>query len=169
MKKKSILITSAVVVLFLFLGTILIRNQQDAWLCKEGTWVRKGSPRVSQPTTPCKGNRIEEEMPTIPPDSIVVSFYRLIQKDKSQFEKDGYKKNPYLADSFKMNIAKNPTLNPFLCSDKPLTNYALTKSSIIHRKAIVQTQQSFDIEKKIVPFELEAIGKEWKIINIKCP
>lgn len=162
--------------LFIFTGILLVailaftlfKGSQDKWICKEGEWIRQGSPKTSQPTTECKGKRIGEEMPAIPPDSTVASFYTWIQKEENTPD-DAYKTNPYLADNFKKRLSQSSTTNPFLCSDQKLTSYKLSKSSITDRKAIVQTEQSFDTEKKLVPFELEAVGKEWKITNIECP
>ena len=55
--KRNILIALAVVVVLglLAAGLVLLRGNEDTWLCSNGQWVKHGNPSAPQPTTPCGG------------------------------------------------------------------------------------------------------------------
>src|SRR5882724_6457887 len=166
--KKILLISFGILVIFI-ISIILFQKPKDKCICKDGQWIRFGSPTTSQPTTPCTGKRTGPELPAIPPDSAVVSLYTWILKEDDVIANEAYKKSPYLADSFKQIISQKKSSNPFFCQDKPLINYKILKSSTNQTKATVTIEQTFEAEKVTVPLELQAVNKKWIITAIKCP
>ncbi len=52
MSKKSLIIL--IIGLFVLIGLLLlIRGEEDTWLCVDGDWVKHGVPRAPKPTKPC--------------------------------------------------------------------------------------------------------------------
>lgn len=46
-------IIALLVLVFMLLGFLALRGQEDTWRCQAGQWVKHGNPSASQPTTPC--------------------------------------------------------------------------------------------------------------------
>ncbi len=36
-------------------GVIMLRGNEDSWICSDGAWTKHGQPRAAMPTTPCPG------------------------------------------------------------------------------------------------------------------
>ena len=172
---KKILIVFGIIVLLAVGFGIFIKTQQDVWICRDGQWIRKGSPKTNPPHSPCAGKSTTVELPTIPPDSTVVSFYTWLNKTEDVLTNESYKNSPYLTDSYKQKLPQNissntePNYNPFTCTTQNPTSYKITKSTTKQTTAVVLIEQTFPTEKKSIPIELQAKGKNWKINNIKCP
>ncbi len=67
MNKKLIIILAVIIVIIGLVGILLLlRGDEDTWLCQNGQWVKHGNPSASQPTTGC-GNQTEQ------PDIIVTT------------------------------------------------------------------------------------------------
>lgn len=56
MKAKKILIVLGVLLL-LAIVFILVRGDEDAWICENGGWVRHGNPKSAMPTAGCLDNQ----------------------------------------------------------------------------------------------------------------
>jgi len=176
MKKNNIIIVGIFLLVILILGAILLKGgAKDKWICKNGQWIRQGSPKVSQPRTPCQGARMGQELPEIPPDSTVVSFYSWLIKNTDAISTGSYKTSPYLADSYKQKIpqlissAQSSTYNPFVCSDEQLKSYKMSKSSVKDHTGLVNVEATFGTGEKPILVQLQTQGKSWKIQNITCP
>lgn len=52
-KKLSTILVVIVVIMGLVGVLLLLRGQEDTWLCQNGQWVKHGNPARPQPTTPC--------------------------------------------------------------------------------------------------------------------
>lgn len=167
MKKK--IFFSIGIIFLIIIGLIFFQGKKDKWICKDGLWTRIGSPKFSQPTTPCTGKRKDQELPSIPPDSTVVSFYNLLLKEDNIVTNEAYKNSPYLTDSVKQKI--NPEVGEtqlFFCSDEQPKSYKITQSSTNQTKATVTIEETFEAQKVMVPISLQAVEKQWKITEIKC-
>src|SRR5256885_16876336 len=118
MKKKALFTVALLFLVTVFL-TIFFTEQKNSWICKDGEWVRQGSPKVSQPKTVCPGKNSAIVLPTIPPDSTVVNFYNWLMKNTDALSNGSYKKSPYLTDALKKTVpqlviaAKDTAYNPF--------------------------------------------------------
>ena len=53
---KRIIFIGIIVVIFLAGALILIRGDEDTWICKEGQWIEHGKPLKPMPTELCEGN-----------------------------------------------------------------------------------------------------------------
>ena len=53
MKKTTLYITLALVLIILIFGILRLVTPEDAWLCENGVWVKHGQPAAPQPTTGC--------------------------------------------------------------------------------------------------------------------
>lgn len=146
----------------------------DYWQCKNGEWVRIGSPQISQPKTSCYGKKLEL-LPVVPPDSTIINFYKWLDKQKNTTPNQEYRNNPYVSSSYKKksdqsgNISTNINYNPLICSDQSLISYKILKSSISKFSAKVEVEESFQTNKITIPFDLQAAGGEWQITKITCP
>lgn len=59
--KKNYYVILLFIFLVFFAGLIIwLRSPEDAWVCKDGTWVKHGSPAEPAPTTGC-GEKIQEQ------------------------------------------------------------------------------------------------------------
>lgn len=159
------------VILLILVGTALffVSNPKDAWICKDGEWIRKGSPKTSQPTTPCSGQNTKIKLPVVPPESALVSFYTwLIKEDASALE--SYKTNPNLAESYKISLESliETGNNPFLCSSETLIAITPKKTTLHGAKATLHFEQKFQTETKQAVAEVVAVKDTWEITNISC-
>lgn len=61
MKKltSTLLIISIVILVLVIIATCLVvlRGDEDGWICAEGGWIKHGNPTVSQPTSICQKAR----------------------------------------------------------------------------------------------------------------
>lgn len=82
MKNATTIIVGFIVLL---VGGLLLFNYfqgqgKDAWVCKDGQWVKQGEPKEPMPEGPCeKGERVEDEKPEEEEEEEVV--------DQANFEK----------------------------------------------------------------------------------
>jgi hypothetical protein len=173
--KKTLFIVLGLIILG---GAVLVffqSNRNDIWICQNGEWIRKGSPKTNPPKSECAGQSTTVQLPTIPPDSTVVSFYTWLDKTPDAMTNQAYKNSQYLTDSYKQTVTKLASesaelnYNLFTCSTEKPTSYKITKSTTKQTTAVVLIEQTFASEKKGLPIELQAVGKNWQISNIKCP
>lgn len=54
-KHKRVLIAVLVILLILFVGFFIIKFfiLHDEWVCKDGSWVKRGNPSTEMPSYPC--------------------------------------------------------------------------------------------------------------------
>ncbi len=45
-----------VVILLLVFGFLLLKGNEDTWICEDGQWVKHGNPKSPMPTKECVGN-----------------------------------------------------------------------------------------------------------------
>jgi hypothetical protein len=167
--KKKLLFIGIILVILVGIGLFFFLNQKNSWVCKDGEWIRKGSPKTSQPTAPCAGQNTKTKLPVVPPESTLVSFYTwLIKEDASALE--SYKTSPHLADAYKTTIETQIIAgkNPFLCSTETLEGITPIKTSLQGLKATIQFKQKFQSVKKSVIAQVQAEKDAWKITNITC-
>lgn len=167
MNKKLIFISGLLVIL---IGTFVLLNlnPKDTWICKDGVWVRKGSPKMSQPITPCAGGNTKMKLPVVPPESALVGFYTSIKKEDT-YTQDSYKLSPYLSDLYIAAIEKKkPGENPVLCSKELFVGITPKKTSLQDMKAIIQFEQKFKSEIKAAIAYVQVEKDVWKITNIAC-
>ncbi len=175
MKNKKIVIVGIFLLVSLIVGPVFFKGSNDQWICKDGQWIRQGSPKVSQPQTPCQGARTGEELPSIPPDSTVVSFYSWLLKNTDALSSQSYKKSQYLTDSYKQKIPQliasthDSAYKPFVCADIQPSSYKIIKSSTTKQTATVEIEETFETGKKTSLVQLQTQGKDWKIQNVICP
>ncbi len=167
--KKKLLFIGLILVILVGTALFFFSNPKDAWICKDGEWIRKGSPKTSQPITPCAGQNTRTKLPVVPPESALVSFYTwLIKEDASALE--SYKTSPYLAESYKISLASliKTGENPFLCSSETLTAITPKKTTLQGTKATLQFEQKFQTETKQASAEVVAVNEAWEITKITC-
>lgn len=58
--KKRLLVFIGIFLLCLFV-LLLIRGEEDTWLCVDGEWIKHGAPSSDMPTEPCGEDTSEDE------------------------------------------------------------------------------------------------------------
>lgn len=65
-------IVGAVIILFIAVGfMLLLRGNEDAWICANGNWVKHGKPSASMPTKPCVQSK-NNPAPTVNPNANII-------------------------------------------------------------------------------------------------
>lgn len=57
---KKYLIISSIVLVFIIAVAIRFWSPEDAWLCKNGVWVKHGNPKQGQPSTVCGNLKLDD-------------------------------------------------------------------------------------------------------------
>lgn len=162
MHKKWLLVLS----LILIAGIIFYSTRpQDRWECREGTWTRIGSPKTTQPTTPCVGNANKPKLPDTPPESILYSLYSTFKIAKTSPSPELSLGTKYYSASFKNKISKNIKT----CFETQTKNISIRKRNITNSTASVLVDQTIDDKKIPVIFDLIVSDEIWLIDNISCP
>ncbi|HPI67360.1 MAG TPA: GerMN domain-containing protein [bacterium] len=58
MNNKKIIYLIIIIFFLAGLFLVLMRGQEDTWLCENGTWVKHGNPKAPTPDKPCAGSKI---------------------------------------------------------------------------------------------------------------
>ncbi|MFA6526658.1 MAG: DUF333 domain-containing protein [Candidatus Buchananbacteria bacterium] len=74
MKKNLLIVLFVVLALGVIAGGLmLLRGNEDTWICSNGAWVKHGNPSASMPTKPCDGvSRNCSQQAKLCPDGSVV-------------------------------------------------------------------------------------------------
>ena len=164
MKKTLILSVSFIIIITSIAGFFFAKK--DAWVCKDGLWIREGSPKTSQPTAPCAGSPKIPPLPVVPPESTVIQFYKNSGTGEDSPSTQFSKQAAFFTENLKQKMLNS---SAYACLDDHPEKYTIKKSTVKNAKATVQIEEIIKTEKKIVLFDLIASGKEWKIDNIGCP
>ena len=148
-----------IIILLAIIGTAIIIQGKNAWVCKDGTWTRVGSPQTSEPKQPCPGAHSAISSPTIPPDSTVAGFYTEQMKIQNAAGEAPVKTNTYLSSTYK---------KPDLCSDEQLKSFKIGKAVSTQPKANVAVELHFETKSTNAQVELIGEGTRWKISKIAC-
>jgi spore germination protein GerM len=73
---KRIIFIGIIVVIFLAGALILIRGDEDTWICKESQWIEHGKPLKPMPTELCEGNS-EVFLSSPKPDETINSPFKI--------------------------------------------------------------------------------------------
>lgn len=87
MKTKLIIVSVvAVLVLAAVGGLLLLRGEEDNWICENGAWIKHGNPKGVMPETPCGGasEKIIDQPGKIPPSESDEDNSELIGGEKDE-------------------------------------------------------------------------------------
>jgi len=72
MKKLIPWILIVLLAVIIVAGLVLLRGDEDTWLCSNGQWVKHGQPSAPMPTKPCAGATACTEEAKLCPDGSAV-------------------------------------------------------------------------------------------------
>jgi hypothetical protein len=158
-KLALLLIGCVVLILGIIIGAVFVSQSNNSWVCKDGQWLRQGSPQYSQPKTPCVGTKKAQTNPVLPPDSTVAGFYTALKNAPQNGSESPIHISSYVSASYN---------KPDFCSTEQLKSFKILKAAASQSKAQVNVQLQFETKTATASVDLIGEGSQWKIMKITC-
>lgn len=107
MKKTSIIIIGAVILVFLIILAVrFLSGPEDAWICQGTQWVKHGNPAAPIPTESCNGNSLNQaaKQDSKQPATLKVEMPKIDDRIASPVIVSGQAKNWYFEGAFLVKI-----------------------------------------------------------------
>lgn len=73
-QRTKIFIWCALGLIVVLVALVLLRGNEDTWLCVDGTWVQHGNPTAPMPGTPCSGGVVDPRSASYEMDGMTVTL-----------------------------------------------------------------------------------------------
>lgn len=175
-KIRLILIIGLLVLSVFLILKFVASGPKDAWVCKEGSWLKQGNPSEPVPETGCGDETVATETSVIEtPEQVVLRFYTFLQSYQGNYlATDAYKYNGSLTENFKAQISAevagflNGGYDPLICAQDIPASFEVGTAVVYADTAIVKLDQTFDSGEKTISIELTKQNDTWKISAVKC-
>lgn len=176
----------SVIIILIVLGVLIgggfiasirfvLRGNENAWVCENGSWIKRGYPTTSQPKEPCNRADADNTDADMPTQSVSQFYSWYFGYEGNPLASGAYKSSQLLSEKFKQKLETTLAsfdqggYDPIICAQDKPTRYEVSRSQASGDGTRVQLKEMYDGTVYVLDIGLVKIGETWQIDEVRCP
>lgn len=171
-KKQGFFIIILISFILIAISSIIFSGPEDYWTCSNGSWIKHGHPKSSQPTLACPPSNSKLLTST----QVVENFYNwYFRIDGNPVTTGYYKSSDFFTKNFKNKTdaayrsSQSADFNPFICNrtERPIS-FSAQEIYNKNNKSLIMVYQSYISNQDRLEISLVNNQGFWYIDNVNC-